>query len=114
MELNKVYLGDALETIKTFADGSIDCVVTSPPYYALRDYGIEGQIGLEDTPEAYIQKLIDLFREIKRTLKDVGTLWVNIGDSYWGGAGVMRPFPKRVARFRREVSALIVEIICLR
>lgn len=85
MELNKVYLGDALETIKTFPDNSIDCVVTSPPYYALRDYGIDGQIGLEETPEAYIQRLVDLFHEIKRTLKDEGTLWVNIGDSYYGG-----------------------------
>jgi len=84
MELNKVYLGDALETIKTFPDESIDCVVTSPPYYALRDYGIDGQIGLEETPEAYIQKLVDLFREIRRVLKDDGTIWVNIGDSYNG------------------------------
>lgn len=82
MELNKVYLGDALETVKTFPDKSIDCVVTSPPYYALRDYGIDGQIGLEETPEAYIQRLVDLFHEIRRVLKDDGTIWVNIGDSY--------------------------------
>lgn len=85
MELNKVYLGDSLETIKTFKNESIDCVVTSPPYYGLRDYGMDGQIGLEETPGAYIQRLVELFREIRRVLKDDGTIWVNIGDSYYGG-----------------------------
>lgn len=82
MELNKVYLGDSLEVIKTFPDESIDCVVTSPPYYGLRDYGVDGQIGLEESPEEYIDKLVTLFREIRRVLKDEGTLWVNLGDSY--------------------------------
>ena len=135
MELNKVYLGDALESIKKFPDKCFDCVVTSPPYFGLRDYGtgqwvggdpnckhyrttkvsdktitghkrmneaespvgdaiyksvcplcgavrIDNQIGLEETPEAYIQKLIELFREIRRCLKDDGTIWVNLGDSY--------------------------------
>lgn len=85
MELNKVYLGDSLETIKTFPDESIDCVVTSPPYYGLRDYGVDGQIGLEDSPEAYIERLVLLFREVRRVLKKDGTCWVNLGDSYWGG-----------------------------
>lgn len=85
MELNKVYLGDSLETIKTFPDESIDCVVTSPPYYGLRDYGVDGQIGLEDSPEAYIDRLVLLFREVRRVLKKDGTCWVNLGDSYWGG-----------------------------
>lgn len=84
MEKNKVYLGDSLETIKTFPDKSIDCVVTSPPYYGLRDYGVDGQIGLEETPEEYIDKLVSLFREIRRCLKDEGTCWVNLGDSYSG------------------------------
>lgn len=82
MELNKVYLGNAIETVKTFPDESIDCVVTSPPYYGLRDYGVDGQIGWEETPEKYIERLVDLFREIRRTLKKDGTIWVNIGDSY--------------------------------
>lgn len=113
MEYNKVYLGDSLEVVKTFPDNCIDCVVTSPPYYALRDYGQEGQIGLEGTPQEYIDKLVSLFREVRRCLKKSGTLWVNIGDSYWGGAGgVMRPFQCRVARFRRAVSALIAVLIC--
>lgn len=87
MELNKVYLGDSLETIKTLPDESVNCVVTSPPYYGLRDYGMDGQIGLEDTPEAYIQRLVELFREIRRVLKDDGTIWVNIGDSYAADRG---------------------------
>lgn len=84
MELNKVYLGDALETVRTFPDESINCVVTSPPYYGLRDYGVDGQIGLEESPEEYISKLVDLFREIRRVLKKDGTIWVNLGDSYAG------------------------------
>ena len=138
MELNKVYLGNAIDIIRTFPDESIDCVVTSPPYYGLRDYGtghweggdpnckhyreskksdktitghkrmqeheapvgdaiyksvcplcgavrVDEQIGLEETPEEYIDRLVELFREIKRCLKKEGTIWVNIGDSYWGG-----------------------------
>lgn len=66
------------------ADGSINCVITSPPYYGLRDYGIDGQLGLEPTPDAYIANLVEVFRECKRVLKDDGTLWLNIGDSYAG------------------------------
>lgn len=137
MELNKVYLGNAIDIIRTFPDESVDCVVTSPPYYGLRDYGtghweggdpncdheaarrktrfdykldekqasskgtdvksyekvcpicgavrVDEQIGLEETPEEYIDRLVELFREIKRCLKKEGTIWVNIGDSYWGG-----------------------------
>jgi site-specific DNA-methyltransferase (adenine-specific) len=64
------------------ADKSVQCVVTSPPYYGLRDYGVGGQIGLEVTPDEYIANLVAVFREVKRVLKDDGTLWVNIGDSY--------------------------------
>ena len=71
--------------MKGFPDESIDCCVTSPPYYGLRDYGVEGQIGLEETPEQYIARLVDLFREVRRVLKKDGTCWVNLGDSYWGG-----------------------------
>lgn len=85
MEINKVYLGDSLEVLKGFPDESIDCCVTSPPYYGLRDYGVVGQIGLEESPEQYIEKLILLFREVRRVLKKNGTCWVNLGDSYWGG-----------------------------
>lgn len=135
MEINTVIQGDCLEVLKTLPDKSIDCCVTSPPYYGLRDYGTgkwiggnpdcphkrmskfsentitghgqeelrgnvgdaiyksvcplcgaireDKQIGLEETPEQYIEKLVQVFREVKRVLKDDGTLWVNIGDSYW-------------------------------
>lgn len=79
-----IYCGDALTVLKTLPSESVNMCVTSPPYYALRDYGAEGQIGLEETPEAYIQKLVDVFHEVKRVLRDDGTLWVNIADSWWG------------------------------
>ena len=75
-------LGDALETMRTLPDGSVDCIVTSPPYYGLRDYGTEGQYGLEATPAAYVATLRALFAEARRTLADDGTLWLNLGDSY--------------------------------
>ena len=139
MEINRILVGDNIETLKTLTDNSIDCCITSPPYYGLRDYGTgrwvggysncphkrmskylehtstghaqEGlrgnvgdviyktvcplcgairedkQVGLEETPEEYINRLVNIFREVKRVLKDDGTLWVNIGDSYAGGQG---------------------------
>lgn len=76
--------GNCLETLKTLPDESINCCVTSPPYYNLRDYGIEGQLGQEDSPEAYVQNLVNVFREVKRVLRNDGTLWINLGDSYAG------------------------------
>jgi DNA modification methylase len=82
---NRIFNEDSLEGLKKLPDNCIDCCVTSPPYYALRDYGVDGQIGLEETPERYIDKLTDVFNEVKRVLKTDGTLWLNIGDSYWGG-----------------------------
>lgn len=87
LNLNTIYLGDAKEVLSRFPDQSIDCCVTSPPYYGLRDYGVSGQLGLEQTPEAYIENLVSVFRDVRRVLKDNGTLWVNIGDSYAGGSG---------------------------
>lgn len=79
-----IYQGDALTILKTLPSESANMCVTSPPYYALRDYGVDGQIGLESTPEEYIKRLVDVFHEVKRVLKDDGTLWVNIGDTYCG------------------------------
>ena len=79
-----ILCGDALDVLKTLPDESVNMCVTSPPYYALRDYGIDGQIGLEESPQAYIDRLVAVFHEVKRVLRDDGTLWVNIGDSYWG------------------------------
>ncbi len=85
VELSKefiVYQGDSLEILKTFQENSVNCCVTSPPYFGLRNYGHDQQIGLEESPEEYIQKLVDVFQEVKRVMTDDGTLWINIGDSY--------------------------------
>lgn len=78
----KLLIGDCLESMKTLDSQSVNCCVTSPPYYGLRDYGHEGQIGLEETPQAYVDRLVEVFREVKRVLRDDGTLWLNLGDSY--------------------------------
>jgi DNA modification methylase len=78
----KVLTGDVQKLLPELEDDSIDCVVTSPPYWGLRDYGVDGQIGMEPTPEEYISKLTGVFHEIKRILRPKGTLWLNIGDSY--------------------------------
>lgn len=75
-------LGDALEQLRTLSAGSVDCIVTSPPYYGLRDYGTDGQYGLEPTPAAYVETMRALFAEARRVLADDGTLWLNLGDSY--------------------------------
>lgn len=80
----QLYQGDALETLKQMEDESIHCCVTSPPYWGLRDYGVDGQLGLESTPEEYVAKMVEVFREVKRVLRDDGTLWLNLGDSYSG------------------------------
>lgn len=80
--MNMIHTGDCLEWLKTLPDGIVNTCVTSPPYFGLRDYGHDGQIGLEETPEEFVQKLVEVFREVKRVLKDDGTLWLNLGDSY--------------------------------
>jgi site-specific DNA-methyltransferase (cytosine-N4-specific) len=77
-----LYLGDALEVARTLDDGAADCIVTSPPYYGLRDYGTPGQYGLEASPAAYVETMRALFAELRRVLADDGTLWLNVGDSY--------------------------------
>jgi len=71
-----------MKMLKRIPDQCIDCCVTSPPYWGLRDYGVEGQIGLEKTPNEYVCKLVEIFREIRRVLRDDGTVWLNLGDSY--------------------------------
>lgn len=80
--LNQCHFGDCIETMRKMPDGIAQTCVTSPPYFGLRDYGHAGQIGLEPTPDQFIAKLVEVFREVKRVLADDGTLWLNIGDSY--------------------------------
>lgn len=77
-----LYLGDALETLSRLPDQSVDCCVTSPPYFGLRDYGVGGQYGLEASPAEYVETMRSVFAEVRRVLADDGTLWLNIGDSY--------------------------------
>lgn len=87
----QILIGDALAVLRTMPEASVDCVVTSPPYWGLRDYGHAGQLGLEDSPVAFVGSLLEVFREVRRVLKPAGTLWLNLGDSYMtrpnGGPG---------------------------
>lgn len=96
--------GDALEKTRTIAGQSIDCVVTSPPYFGLRDYGSEGQYGLEETPEAFVSVLADLFDAVKHALADDGTVWVNLGDSYGRGSRPMAQPPQTVEARRANAK----------
>ncbi len=84
MDIDIIYNENCLTGLKKLPDECIDCCVTSPPYWGLRDYGINEQIGLEETPEAYTNKLVNVFFEVKRVLKNAATLWLNLGDSYAG------------------------------
>jgi DNA modification methylase len=95
-----VLVGDCRHIMKTLPAGSIDTVVTSPPYFGLRDYDVDGQLGLEATPAEFIDNMVGVFREVRRVLRDDGTLWLNMGDSYandgkWGGSTGGR-HPKRL------------------
>jgi site-specific DNA-methyltransferase (adenine-specific) len=85
--------GDALSSLRELEDESVQCCVTSPPYWGLRDYGHEWQIGLEKTPEEYVARLVEIFREMKRALRNDGTLWLNLGDSYATGGGAVGRCP---------------------
>lgn len=120
-EINKIYQGSALEVLKTFPDECIDMVMTSPPYWALRDYGVPGQLGLEKSFKEYIQKLCDIFDEVKRVLKISGTCWVNMGDTYhnskiWSNAKGKRRSTHNVTfreiGFRRPSQDLQERCLC--
>lgn len=89
-------LGDTREQMRRLPAGEIACCVTSPPYFGLRDYGMAGQIGLEPTPDEYVSTMVEVFREVRRLLRDDGTCWVNLGDSY-GKAKQLLGIPWRVA-----------------
>lgn len=86
----RLYLGDCIEVMREMDAESVQTCVTSPPYWGLRDYGHDGQIGLEETPEAYVARLVDVFREVRRVLRDDGTLWLNLGDLYAAGGNGSR------------------------
>ena len=103
-----ILTGDCREILKTLPSDSFDCVVTSPPYWGLRDYGVEGQIGLEPTMQEYLTTMVDVFRELRRVLKPEGTCWLNIGDSYAtvGGSGSQGKSGQRASRsFTAEGSS---------
>lgn len=86
----RCYRGDVREVLAEFPTESVHCVVTSPPYWGLRDYGVEGQLGLEPTPEGYVERMVAVFREVRRVLRKDGTLWLNMGDCYAASAGTDR------------------------
>ncbi len=100
---NRVY-NHTCETMPEIPDGSIATCVTSPPYFRLRTYGVDGQIGLEDTIEVYVGRLVDVFREVHRVLRDDGTLWLNLGDTF-----AVRGSGKRRARksARRDGASVV-------
>lgn len=82
----RLYHGDALTVLAALPTASVHCAVTSPPYWGLRDYGVDGQLGLEQTPEEYVAAMVAVFRELRRVLRPDGTLWLNVGDSYAGAS----------------------------
>lgn len=94
--MSRIINGPALDTLAAMAGSSVQCCVTSPPYWGLRDYGHDGQIGLEETPEAYVARLVAVFAEVRRVLADDGVLWLNLGDSYGSGKQLVG-IPWRVA-----------------
>jgi len=106
--LPKPYCGDALSILKNLPDQFVHCCVTSPPYWGLRDYGVDGQIGVEKTPEEYVAKMVEVFREVRRVLRADGTLWLNLGDSYNaynGNRGTESRFAGDRARFEAMFPA---------
>ena len=109
MTLNWIYTGDALACLSEMEAHSVDCIITSPPYYGLRDYGVAGQLGQEKTPEEYIDRLVVVFREARRVLKDTGTLWVNIGDSYNGSGKGGANYPENAKKYKQGTNRGSVE-----
>jgi DNA modification methylase len=88
----RLYQGDVLDVLREMDEGSVQTCVTSPPYWGLRDYGDQGQLGLEPTPGEYVARMVEVFREVRRVLRGDGTLWLNLGDSYFGsGKGPTAP-----------------------
>jgi DNA modification methylase len=100
--------GDCIESMRVMPAQSVHCCVTSPPYYGLRDYGVDGQIGMEPAAQDFIEKMVEVFREVRRVLRDDGTLWVNLGDSYvgsWGAQGRTGAVSDRSAVSARQIAS---------
>lgn len=104
-----VLCGDAIDVLRNLPPESVNCCITSPPYYLLRDYGVESQIGLEASPEEYIHNLVCVFREVRRVLRNDGTLWVNIGDSYCGSGKGAANYPDNAALHKQGTNAGAVQ-----
>ena len=104
MEINKVYNEDCLTGLKKLPDNCIDCCVTSPPYFGLRDYNVDGQIGLEKSPSEYIDRLTEVFAEVYRVLKPEGTLWLNLGDSYAGSGKGAANYPDNAKQYKQGTN----------
>jgi DNA modification methylase len=103
----RIIQGDCRETLKTLADESVNCCVTSPPYWGLRDYGNSAQIGQEKTPDEYVAELVAVFQEVRRVLRDDGTLWLNLGDSYAGGGRGGNPAESAYRKQATNAGSLI-------
>lgn len=99
-----IYIGDAFKGLSLISSESVNCVVTSPPYYGLRDYGVAGQIGLEPEPRLYVERLVEIFREVRRVLRDDGTLWLNLGDSYFGSGKGAASAPENAAHYKQGTN----------
>ncbi len=92
----RILVGDCRDILRTLPEQSVHTCVTSPPYFGLRDYGVEGQIGQEATPDEFVAAMVDVFREVRRVLRDDGTLWLNLGDSYASGGRASRDTDRKL------------------
>jgi DNA modification methylase len=101
----QILMGDCREILPTLPDQSVHCCVTSPPYFGLRDYGHAGQIGLEATPDAFVAEMVAVFREVRRVLRDDGTLWLNLGDSYAGSGKYSAGSPSHLWGSKQSTNA---------
>ena len=101
---HRIIPGDCIAGLRTLPDASVHCCVTSPPYWGLRDYGHDGQIGLESTPEAYVARMVEVFREVRRVLRDDGTCWINLGDSYASMKGAAHGSDRKDSKGGRGVG----------
>jgi len=106
MKEYKIIEGNCIEGMKQIPDGTVQTCITSPPYWGLRDYGNGDQIGLEETPDAYVQKMVEVFREVRRVLRDDGTVWLNLGDSYMAAKNAVPP-PQTVSGDNRGMPTVV-------